>query len=110
MNSNQNSKAKQVYRIYACSLALTIIHELGHLFVTYLSHGKVDTPNEMKTPRGHDMPEAGFFLEIVMFGGRVGISRHAKDHADTVRSGLLLLPRYLACKLMTALVRGSVHS
>ncbi|KAL9066077.1 MAG: hypothetical protein Q9161_007802 [Pseudevernia consocians] len=52
----------------------TIFHEMAHVFITYLGRGKETTPpnSMLRTPKSSDaVAEAGFDLEIGMFGGIV---------------------------------------
>ncbi|CAD6593632.1 MAG: hypothetical protein ASARMPREDX12_007361 [Alectoria sarmentosa] len=77
-----NSKEKQRYRTFVCKLALTFVHELGHLFVQYLGRGKVDTPPSLsRTGKGH-IGEAGARLEVEMFGGCVVSTRNTDEDDD----------------------------
>ena len=50
---------------------VTIVHEIGHIFVTYLGKGVVDTPQTLTKKPG----EPGFRLEELVFGGRLQFFR-----------------------------------
>lgn len=53
------------YRIIQFQLVVTIFHEIGHIFLTYLGEGLDGTP-----PKVPGKPaEAGFRLEELVFGG-----------------------------------------
>ena len=78
--NDPNSKENQQYRLFIFLFAITLFHELGHLFITFLSMGKNDTPPELRPELDgiyhRPKPEAGNFLEGLVFGGSV---IHARD-------------------------------
>ena len=53
-------------RIIQFQFVVTILHETGHIFFTFLSKGAIDTPNLPDKPG-----ESGFRLEELVFGGRL---------------------------------------
>lgn len=81
-----NSKEKQRYRTFVCKLALSFVHELGHLFVQYLGRGKVETPPSVSRTGTGEVGEAGAHLEVVMFGGCVVSTCKTEEDDDQVCS------------------------
>lgn len=61
------------YRVYQFQFAVTILHEIGHVFNTYLSKGIGDTP-----PSPGGTVEAGFRLEKLIFGEKIHFLRDRK--------------------------------
>ena len=54
-------------RIIKFHFVVTMLHEIGHIFFSYLGKGAVDTP-----PTVPNKPsEAGFRLEELLFGGKL---------------------------------------
>ena len=79
-SKDPNSKEHGDYRIFIFLFAITFFHELGHVFITYLSLGEQATPEEL-TPdlsgqHARTEGEAGNSLEGFVFGGSVV---HARD-------------------------------
>ena len=64
------------------------MHELGHLFVQYLSRGKVDTPPKVSRTGKNKVGEAGAYLEVLMFGGCVVPTHNPDEDDDQVYSYL----------------------
>ena len=59
------------YRTIKFQFVVTILHEIGHIFITHLGEGQDKTP-----PSRSDEPgEAGFRLEELVFGGRLSFLR-----------------------------------
>lgn len=60
---------------YVFQLVVTLVHEVGgHLFVTYLTYGRSQTPREVRHPNYYPgvydgAPESGRYLELMLFGG-----------------------------------------
>ena len=52
-----------------------MLHELSHIFLTYLNEGKENTPPSMKasvvTPASENEGESGYMLDELVFGGTV---------------------------------------
>lgn len=72
-SKDPNSKEHQQYRVFIFDLAITLFHELGHVYITFLSLGGSSTPEEL-IPQMHGIharnhPEAGNSLEAMVFGG-----------------------------------------
>lgn len=67
-----------------------VMHELGHIFVTYLNKGRSNTPppfygNVAGISQG-TRGEAGRKLQEMLFGGVVGFYRHPKGNDGQVCS------------------------
>lgn len=86
--SDRNSKEQQRYRTFVCKLALTFVHELGHLFVQYLGRGSVDTPRDASRTGKGEVGEAGAHLEVLLFGGCVVPTRNPDEDNEQVCSDL----------------------
>ena len=56
------------YQMYTLQTAVTIFHEIGHVFISYLGKGIIDTPE-------YPIGEAGFRLEKHVFGDRLNFLR-----------------------------------
>ena len=83
-SKDPNSTVHKEYRTFVFLFAVTIFHELGHVFITFLSRGDADTPEgkeseylaNMSGIHGEEKPEAGYTLERLVFSGIVS---HACD-------------------------------
>lgn len=79
-SNDPKSKEHEQYRTFIFFFAVTLFHELGHVFITFLSLGERDSPEEMVPklidPYQRDQAEAGITLEGLVFGGYV---IHARD-------------------------------
>ena len=81
-SNDPNSTEHKQYRTFVFMFAVTIFHELGHVFITFLSLGDADTPDEKEfIPEwggidGTNRPESGYVLENLVFGG---ITAHGCD-------------------------------
>ena len=64
----------KAYRVAQFQLVVTILHEFGHMFVTYLGKGVDYTPPIQPDKAG----EFGFHLEELVFGGQVKFYRDAR--------------------------------
>lgn len=58
-------KSLNACHIIQFQFVVTILHEIGHIFYSYLSKGAIDTPQNMSDKPG----ESGFRLEKLVFGG-----------------------------------------
>lgn len=84
-SNDPNSKASKRYWGFVFLHATTIMHELAHVFVTYLSRDGTDTPPELNAGGIIDaMGESGAYLEQLVFGGVVVHTRDPKDVAGQV--------------------------
>ena len=68
-----------------------MLHELAHIFITFLTHGEANTPPRIsgqvagsseRTTSG----EAGDYLEDAVFGGRVTLKRNPTEGEGQVCS------------------------
>ena len=77
---SKDPKTHQQYRTFVFLFAITIFHELGHVFINFLSRGDYGTPEELNAPgmHGPGQSEAGAGLEALVFDG---IVMHARDVA-----------------------------
>ena len=55
------------YRTIKFQFVVTILHEIGHIFFTYLSEGMDESPPHQSRKPG----ESGFRLEEMVFGGEL---------------------------------------
>lgn len=46
-----------------------MVHEFGHMFITFLAEGRSRTPRNMPDKAGALQGEAGDELELLLFGG-----------------------------------------
>ena len=47
ISDDPNSKEHEDYRIFISLFTITFFHDLGHVFITFLSLGEQPTPNEL---------------------------------------------------------------
>ena len=75
LNSTEdtNGPILKAYRTIQFQFVVTILHEIGHIFFTYLSKGGFDTP-----PTTPKVGETGFRLEALVFGGQMRFLRDEK--------------------------------
>lgn len=107
-SNDSNSKESKRYRSFVFLHALTIMHELAHVFVTYLSRGGTDTPPELDADDiTNAMGESGAFLEQLIFGGVVIHAHDPNDDAGQVCPCMHLWSKDFAHTLTHALVRCS---
>ena len=62
------------FRAFLFMTANTLLHEMAHVFITYLSKGQSLTPrqvNTLPTTKEETEGEAGRALEVLMFGGTI---------------------------------------
>lgn len=67
------------------------LHEIGgHLFMTYLTKGRVNTPPHIRAGMsgysGHNEGESGRHLEVLFFRGNIEIYRDSTQGNDQVRA------------------------
>ncbi len=82
LNSNTRAKSPgdkegllNAYKIFQFEFVVTILHEIGHVFVSYLCKGLDDTPPDSPSEEG----ESGFHLEKLVFGGLLRIRRDTRS-------------------------------
>ena len=113
-SNDLNSKEHKQYRTFIFNFATTLFHELGHVFITFLSLGKKTTPKKFKRelvgePKESIKPEAGSTLERMVFGGSVVCARN--DEYDERQVFLYMhLMEDCKCELRRALVRRASPS
>ena len=88
--NDANSSATKRFRGFMFLFANIFMHELGHLFITYLNQGRMRTPTHIY-PRVMGLPEgpkgeAGRCLETLLFGGVVCNYRNTNEDDDQVCS------------------------
>ena len=73
---------KKCFRTFLFIFANRFLHEIAHIFVTYLDKGRSNTPPRIRAEVGgysrEDMGEAGRYLETTLFGGTL---EYYRDHA-----------------------------
>ncbi|KAL9063751.1 MAG: hypothetical protein Q9161_009301 [Pseudevernia consocians] len=73
-----NEDRKHSFRTFLFATATTFLHEIGHVFVTYLTAGRSDTPpeiNALKVYIPESGGEVGRALESLIFGGTLYFHR-----------------------------------
>ena len=115
-SNDLNSMEHKHYRIFIFYFAVTFFHELGHVFITFLSLGDENkgTPPELIPKLAGILdkmyPEAGNSLEGFIFGGSVQHGRD-DDYDDTQASlYMLCLMEDFKGKLTHALARRASPS
>lgn len=103
------SDERKRFRVFLFIFAKSILHELGHMFVTFLGRGSTGTPLGMNVQLV-DRPqstegEAGRYLENLVFGGFVSVLRNPAEGDNQVCSYLPALIESLACELIHFLGR-----
>ena len=73
---SNSAEDKEGYILNACriikfQMVVTILHEIGHIFFTYLGKGVVGTPQTLSNEPG----ESGYRLEELVFGGSLKFLR-----------------------------------
>ncbi len=72
---NNNEESQHVFRVFLFMTAHVLLHELGHVFMTYLTKGDEEmTPPQINAlsdsvPGSHG--EAGRALECLIYGGTI---------------------------------------
>lgn len=94
-SKDKHSPDQKRFRVYLFTLAKSLLHEVGHLFITFLGKGQFLTPPNMIDLEGpmarnshFENGEAGQHLEFLVFGGRVYILRNPEEDEDQVRPSL----------------------
>lgn len=81
--SNQHSKNAKRYRQFVFQQTATLVHECGHLFITFIARDGTLTPSQLTGreggSRGGNVGEAGAHLEWLLFGGIVMAARNPND-------------------------------
>lgn len=78
-STDKKNLVSQDYRNFLFTFASSILHEIGHVFFTYLLKGVGDTPSKIRAHligKEHDTEgECGRSLEQLVFGGVVSYWR-----------------------------------
>lgn len=87
-SGDPNSKDSKRFQTFMFSLAKSFYHELGHMFVTFLGGGVVNTPPHIMVYRSGEplraIGEAGRFVEDLLLGGLTNIFKDKEDDDDQV--------------------------
>lgn len=87
-SNDPDSDEQKRFRAFLFIFATSFLHELGHVFVTFLGLGDVDTPPHVDAHAGGssqgDIGEAGSFLEEEIFGGVMSVMRNPDKGNDQV--------------------------
>ncbi len=111
-----NNTAREHYEAFLFKHANTLLHEIGHVFITYLSKGGQLTPPTIIAQTSYksnpDKGEAGRKLEALVFGGTIEYWEYpdAETRDDAV-SSLMVAPvqgNLLESKLMHTPVRRAL--
>ena len=86
---NPNSNDSRRFRRFLFLFAYKFLHELGHLFVTYLGKAHLETPEEVgmtmaqdPDSEGKSRGESGARLERHVLGGYMTIVHDFKEEAE----------------------------
>lgn len=87
----------------------TYVHELAHVFVTFLGQGKIKTPPDVGANKTFEpdtaKAEAGRYMEKAVFGGLISPMRNPKEDDLQVSLHSLALSEVVACELIDCLGR-----
>lgn len=109
---NPDSDEQQRFRVYLFTFAKSMLHEIGHMFVTFLTHGETTTPPHISGKvAGYEgkRGEAGERLENLIFGGRVVVMAKPDDREDLVCFYLPALMENIVYELIHSLGRHMLH-
>ena len=81
-----------------------MVHEFGHMFITFLAQGRSDTPRSMAGKAKALKGEAGDEMEHLLFGGINVATRNTEEDEAQVCSNMCSSTERLACELTNALV------
>lgn len=81
--NDPNDYEHKRFRTFNFIFANTFLHEIGHVFVNFLTKGRTGTPRRLRAEvagySAEDRGEAGRHLETIIFGGTL---EYFRDHAD----------------------------
>lgn len=103
-----NSDDSKRFRAFIFTMTKTYVHELAHVFVTFLGQGTIDTPPDIGAQKTFELitkPEAGRYVEKAVFGGLVSPLRNPDEDDNQVNPHLLALVKVVACELIDCLGR-----
>lgn len=100
---NPETDDSRRFRTFLFQLAKTLQHELTHVFVTYIDHGRSLTPGRFLPPLDDGdtekyKGEAGKWMEYELFGGTLLYMRDPDDKA-----------KYSVCSHLPTLIGGVAH-
>lgn len=84
-----DESSNHLFRVSLFKTITVLLHEIGHVFVTYLSKGQGLSPRQINPPLGSmtsnssekDIGEAGYTLEYLVFDGAVTWFHEASSKA-----------------------------
>ena len=104
-STDRDSHEQQRFRAFLFSFATSLMHELGHVFVTFLGSGKKGSPPPVYAQASDRSEgtkgEAGAYLENKVFGGVVTAMYNPAEGEDQVCSYRPALMEVLAYELIT---------
>ena len=105
-DTDRNSENHKRYRRFVYTTAMSLVHEVGHIFITYLTGGESGTPPSEPGGGGLIHGEGGRDLEQILFGGVHTCMRNVNDNMgdDQVCSYMCSSTERTACELTDALV------
>ena len=101
--NDPNLDAPKRFRHFLFQYAVTMLHELAHIYITFLGLGKIDTPPHIASEvikKSSDIGESGRWLEEKVFGGRMIILRNTEEDDHQVYLKFACFGRSLAHELM----------
>lgn len=70
---------QRLFQAHLFMIINTLVHEIGHVFITYLTEGREETTPPNINALAQDVPgdngEAGLALECLIFGGTINYFR-----------------------------------
>ena len=99
------------FRTFIFTMTKTYVHELAHVFVTFLAQGQIYTPPDVGAKKSLEIefrPEAGRYVEKAVFGGLVVPIRNPDENDDQVSPHLQALVKVVACELIDCLGRRTI--
>ena len=89
-SGNPSAYENKQYRTFIFNFAHMFLHEMGHLFVTFLTRGQKHIPDPTRALLGGyiripNLDDAGRDLEKIIFGGTVEYYRDSTHGEEQVR-------------------------
>ncbi len=89
-SEDPDSESHKRFRAFLYLIMRVCIHELGHIFITFLTSGLSNTPPEMfprvkgqSKPKDGKPGEAGSYLEVLIFDGDLTVGIDADADKDS---------------------------
>lgn len=86
--NDPNSDAPKRFRTFLFECAITMLHELAHVYVTFLRLDEMNTPphisSSIKANKSPDISEAGWWLGELVLGGRMIVLRNTEEDEHKV--------------------------